>query len=246
MSSTQDLIVALKAELKAAGLGYSDVAAHLGLATSSVKRMMARGEMPLSRIDAILQLLHLDFAELARRVADSVPLRRELSLAQEQAVVADRRLLLVAICCLSQWTAEQMLASYRFSASELFTHLKKLDDLQIIELRERNRYRLLVDKTLRWLPHGPVMAYFRSTVVADYFSGNFHQEGEMLMLVHGEIAASAAGGFNERLARVAQDFARQHRADQKLPDALKQPYTLLLCMRSWLFEAFRDLQRRPG
>jgi transcriptional regulator with XRE-family HTH domain len=243
MASSQALVDALKLELKAAGLSYADVASHLGLALSSVKRMLARGEMPLSRIDAILQLLRLDFAELARRVADSAPLLRELSLEQERAVVADRKLLLVAISCLSQWTAPQMLASYRFSETELLQYLLRLDKLGIIELREHNRYRLRVSKMLRWQAHGPVMRYFRERVMRDYYAGDFHAEGETLLLVHGEVALSAALAFNEKLERLVEDFARQHRADQKLPEDRKLPFTLVLGMRQWWFEAFHDLRR---
>ena len=41
MSSSRDLISALKVELKAAGLTYADAARHLGMAESSVKRMFA-------------------------------------------------------------------------------------------------------------------------------------------------------------------------------------------------------------
>lgn len=63
------------------------------------------------------------------------------------------------------------------------------------------------------------------------------------MLVHGQIGRSLAMQFNERLARVAQDFAQQHLADQKLPPEQRRPYTLVLGMRSWLFAAFRDLKR---
>jgi AraC-like DNA-binding protein len=245
MSSTRDLIDALKAELKTAGVTYADLAAHLGMAESSVKRMFSQADMPLSRVDEVLRVLRMDFAELARRVADAAPQRRELTEAQEQAVVADRRLLLVAICCLSQWTAEQILATYTFPEAELVRHLVALDKLGVIELKPLNRYRLLLDKTFRWRPEGPLMHYFRQHVVADYFSGGFDDDGEMLMLVHGQVGLSLATAFNERLARVAQDFARQHLADQKLPPAQKRPYTLVLGMRSWLFAAFRDLRREP-
>lgn len=104
MSTSQDLVKALKAELKSAGVTYAQLATRLGMAESSVKRIFAKADMPLSRVDDICRALKLDFAELARRVADAQPMRRELSLAQERAVVADRKLLLLAICCLSQWT----------------------------------------------------------------------------------------------------------------------------------------------
>jgi transcriptional regulator with XRE-family HTH domain len=243
MSTTADLVDALKAELKRAGLTYADVAAGLGLAESSVKRIFAKRDMPLSRIDEVLRLLKMDFAELARQVADAQPLRQELTVAQEQAVVADRKLLLMAICCLSQWTLEQVLASYRITEAEGVKALAKLDRLGIIELKPGNRYRLQVSKTFRWRPRGPVMQYFREHVVADYYDGAFDAEGELLMLVHGQIGRSMAPAFNERLARIAQDFAQQHLHDQKLPQDQRRPYTLVLGMRSWLFAAFRDMKR---
>jgi transcriptional regulator with XRE-family HTH domain len=243
MSTTHDLITALKAELKAAGLTYADLARELGMAESSIKRIFAKADMPLSRIDEVLRVLKMDFADLARKVADAQPLRRELTHEQESAVIADRKLLLVAICAFSQWTFEQMVATYSFTDAECVKYLVQLDRLGIIELRPLNRYRLKVAKGFRWRPHGPVMAYFREHVADDYFSGGFDGEGEMLMLVHGQIGRSLAASFVERLQRVGQDFAQQHLADQKLAPEQKRPYTLVVGMRSWLFAAFRDLKR---
>lgn len=243
MSTTHDLITALKAELKAAGLTYADLARELGMAESSIKRIFAKADMPLSRIDEVLRVLKMDFADLARKVADAQPLRRELTHEQESAVIADRKLLLVAICAFSQWTFEQMVATYTFTEAECVKYLVQLDRLGIIELRPLNRYRLKVAKGFRWRPHGPVMAYFREHVADDYFSGGFDGEGEMLMLVHGQIGKSLAASFVERLQRVGQDFAQQHLADQKLAPEQKRPYTLVVGMRSWLFAAFRDLKR---
>lgn len=246
MSTTHDLITALKAELKAAGLTYADLARELGMAESSIKRIFAKADMPLSRIDEVLRVLKMDFADLARKVADAQPLRRELTHEQESAVIADRKLLLVAICAFSQWTFEQMVATYTFTEAECVKYLVQLDKLGIIELRPLNRYRLKVAKGFRWRPHGPVMAYFREHVADDYFSGGFDGEGEMLMLVHGQVGRSLAATFVERLQRVGQDFAQQHLADQKLAPEQKRPYTLVVGMRSWLFAAFRDLKREGG
>jgi hypothetical protein len=245
MSTTQALIDRMKAELKTAGLTYAALARELGMAESSIKRMFARGEMPLSRVDEICRVMKTDFAELARQVADNTPMRTELTLDQEKAVVADRKLLLMAICCMSQWTYEQIVASYTLSDAECVKYLVQLDRLGVIELRPLNRYRLNVAKTFRWRSDGPVMQYFRKQVVGDYFSGGFDGEGEMLMLVHGQIGRSLATLFNERLQRLAQDFAQQHLADQKLPQDQRHAYTLLIGMRSWLFAAFRDLKRDP-
>lgn len=243
MSTTADLVTVLKKELKAARMTYADLAAKLGMAESSVKRMLAKGDMPLSRIDAICRALKLDFADLARRIADTQPLLAELAEAQEKAVVADKKLLLTAICVLSQWTLEQITSSYRLSEAECIKYLAQLDRIGIIELKPLNRYRLKLAKTFRWRPHGPVMDYFRENALLDYFSGGFDGNGEGLLLVHGSISRGLAPSFLERMQRVAQDFAQQHQSDQKLGDKDREGFTLLLAMRSWEFGAFAALRR---
>ena len=243
MSTTADLVTAVKKELKSAQMTYADLAQELGMAESSVKRMLAKGDMPLSRVDAICRALKLDFADLARRVADAQPQLQELTAEQERAVVADEKLLLVAINVLSSWTLEQMTSAYRLSAAEVIKYLAQLDRIGIIELRALTRYRLKVAKTFRWRPHGPVMQYFREHAVLDYFGGAFDGNGEHLQLVHGTISRALAPAFVERLQRVAQDFAQQHQTDQKLKDSEREGFTLVLAMRSWEFAAFERLRR---
>jgi len=243
VSTTHDLVTALKSELKAAGITYAELAAQLGMAESSIKRVFAKADMPLSRIDEVLRVLKMDFAELARKIADAQPLRRELTLEQETAVVADPKLMLLAICCVSQWTFEQMVATYAITDAECVRYLLQLDKLGFIELRPLNRYRLKVGKGFRWRPNGPAMAYFRAHVADDYYSGGFDGEGETLMLVHGHISTAQAANFVERLQRVGQDFAQQHLADQKLGPDHKGHYTLVVGMRQWLFAPFRNLKR---
>jgi hypothetical protein len=246
MSSTRDLVTALKAELRRAGITYADLARALGLAHSSVKRIFARGDMPLSRVDEVLAVLKMDFAELARQVAQASPQRHELTPAQERALVADPKLLLTAISTLSQWSAEQIVHTYDISLPQVVASLLRLDKLGLLELRANNRYRLKIGKTFRWRPDGPVMRFFREHAVGDYFAGGFDAPGELLMLVHGQIAPAHAVLFNERLQRLAHDFAQQQLADQRLPESERQAYTLVIGMRSWLFARFRALLRDSG
>ena len=153
MSTTADLVLALKKELKAGQMTYADLAAALGMAESSVKRMLSVGDMPLSRVDAICRILKLDFADLARRVADAQLLVAEMTQEQERAVVVDKKLLLVAICVLSQWTTEQITSNYRLSDAQVIQCLAQLDRIGIIELRPLNRYRLKLVGADRKLTH---------------------------------------------------------------------------------------------
>ena len=243
VSTTANLVEALKEELKSAGWTYAKLAKKLGMAESSVKRMFSKADMQLSRVDEICAALKIDFADIAQRVADSRPWLAELSLDQEKAVVKDKKLLLVAICVLSQWTLEQIVSTYRLTEADGIKYLLQLDRLGIIELRPLNRYRLKIAKTFRWRPHGPVMQFFREEALQDYYSGGFEREDEALVMVHGSISQSLAPAFVERLKKVAQDFAQQHLADQKLTPQHREGYTLLLSMRSWEFAPFVQLRR---
>lgn len=243
MTTTADLVAVLKKELKAAQITYAELARALGMAESSVKRMLSKSEMSLSRIDAICRVLKLDFGEVARLVADARPMLSELTETQERAVVADKKLMLMAICVLSQWTFEQILDTYQLKETEGIKCLVQLDRIGIIELRPLNRYRLKLAKTFRWRPHGPVMHFFREHALKDYFSGGFNGPDEVLMLVHGAVSHAMAPMFMERLQRLAQDFSQQHMADQKLPEKSREGYTLLLAMRRWEFQAFTELRR---
>jgi hypothetical protein len=243
MSTTADLVRALKGELRQAGLTYADVARELGIAESTVKRNFAEGEMPLSRIDAVLGVLRMDFAELARSVVEAQPAQRELTLDQERALVADEKLLLVGMCCISQWSLEQIVATYRLRDTEVVAQLVALDRLGVIDLRPHNRYRLRIAKALRFRPLGPLMTYFRTRVMGEYFDGGFEGPGELFLVLHGSLPVAAAEALNERLRRLADDFATQHALATRLPASEKRPVTLLTGMRQWVSAGVRQWMR---
>jgi DNA-binding Xre family transcriptional regulator len=244
MAGTSDLIDALKRELKAHNITYAELAKKIDMSESSVKRMFSHREMTLSRIDEICRALKVDFADLAREVVDAQVAVQELAHEQEKALVANKTTLLVGICCLSQWTFEQIVTSYQIGEPECIEALTQLDRFGVIELKPLNRYRVKLAKTFRWRPEGPIMRYFREHVLPDYYAGSFAASDETLMLVHGSIGKDAAIGIQEKIQRVAQEFAQQHLADQKLPTHQREGYTLVLAMREWEFSAFKDLRRK--
>ena len=63
MPQVHSLFANLKSELKAKGLTYKDVAEHLELTETSVKRLFSAEDMTLKRLDSICDLLGVDLAE---------------------------------------------------------------------------------------------------------------------------------------------------------------------------------------
>jgi hypothetical protein len=206
--------------------------------------MFSKKEMPLSRIDDVCRFLGTDFADLARKVANALPLMTELTYEQEAAVVKDPLLLLVAICVLSYWEYEQIVQIYQLTEAQCTAKLLALDKLGVIELKPMNRYRLKVAKTFRWRGDGPIRSYFTQHVVGEYFSGRFDREGETLLMVHGNINRAVAPNFVERINRIGQDFAAQHLADKKMDEKHRDGFTMIVGFRRWEFSAFTGMRRK--
>src|SRR5476649_855563 len=105
MSQTQNLIAALKRLLKAEGVTYARVAAHLQLSEASVKRQFSLQSFSLQTLESICDLLQIELVELAQAAAREQHELHRLSAAQEAELVADPGRLLTAVCLLNHWSA---------------------------------------------------------------------------------------------------------------------------------------------
>ena len=246
MAQSALLIERLKQELKARGITYRDVAAAIDMSEASVKRLFSRHDLTLSRLDAICALADLELTDLTRGIDPDDRLLGELTEAQEAALVADPLIFVTATATLNLTTFDQILASYALSAAQLVKALARLDRLGFLRLLPNNRYRLLVSRTFRWLPNGPIQRYFKANA-AEYFDSAFDGPHEFMVLLNARLSRAHAAALVDRLERVAKDFSEQHVDDARLPPAQRHPVSLLLAVRPWQLGYMRDLQQgAPG
>lgn len=243
MSSPELLLQVLRTELRAAGVTYKILAERIGMSESSVKRMFGQKDMTLSRLEQICKAAGVAMEDILRQAADVTPHSDNLTLAQEKSLVADPKLLLVAICCLGHWTMEQIIETYELTEAECILHLVGLDRLELIELRPMNKYRLNVSPAFHWRPDGPVQQFFRDHVVADYFAGAFDQKGETLMCVPARVSDRSALEMVQKIQHLAAELGRLHQEDRRLKPEERDGFTLLVGFRSWEFSAFTALRR---
>lgn len=243
MSSPELVLQVLRAELRAAAITYKALAERIGMSESSVKRMFGQKDMTLSRLAQICSASGIALEDVLRRAADVQPEADTLTAAQEKALIAKPKLLLVAICCLGHWTMEQILETYEISEPECIGFLAELDRLGVIELKPMNRYSLRVSNAFHWLADGPVQQYVREHVVADYFSGHFDGPGETLMCLPARLSLPSARELVQKIQQLAAELARLHQSDRRLPASERDGFTLLLGFRSWEFAAFTEMRR---
>jgi len=237
------LVDALKRILKAKGLTYADIARGLALSEASVKRIFSRREFTLERLDEVCRIAGVDFGELARAASEQSASAQQLSDAQEQAIVSDPKLLLVALCAVSNWTFDEIAATYDLPATEVTRCLARLDRERIVELGPGNRIRPLISRAFAWRPGGPIQRFFQSRIQDEYLASAFDGPGEVFLFVSGMLSHASRAELIARLKRVARDFNAQHADDLALPLSRRFGTSLLVAMRPWEPRAFRTLRR---
>jgi len=244
VSASAALIDTLKQELRALGVTYAAVARTLDMSEASVKRMFSRKDFSLKRLDRVLELAGLELAELARSIERRERLVSRLSPEAEKAIVADKKLMLVALRTLSQWPLQRIIRTYTLSEPECIRLFARLDRLGVIRLLPGNRYRLLLSRTFSWLPDGPIQQFFKGQAQSEYFRTRFDGPDELMLFVTGRLSKSSREAMLVRLRRVANEFADSHNDDMRRPFEECTGMNMLLAIRPWELSAFSELRRK--
>ncbi|MEO8937743.1 MAG: helix-turn-helix domain-containing protein [Burkholderiaceae bacterium] len=245
MGQSTLLIDRLKHELKGRGITYAQVGIGIGLSEASVKRMFSKRDLMLGRLDAICAVAQIELVDLTRGLDLEERLLNELTDKQEATLVADQMLFLTATCVLNLSTFENILETYEIDAARLVRAFVKLDRLGFLRLLPNNRYRLLVARTFRWLPDGPIQRYFKQNANA-YFDSAFDGPDEFMGLLNARLSKTHAAALIDRLRRLARDISEQHADDARLPPAQRHAMSLLLAVRPWQLDFMRRLERKPA
>lgn len=244
MKQTEAVLEALKRALKSRGVTYAHVAKALGLSQASVKRLFSTGHFTLERFEQVCELAQTSITQLARELEGGKDEVEQLTPEQERAIMADRKLLLAALCALNHLSLEQITQTYAISKAECIQLLVQLDRIGLLELLPNNRIKLRVTRAFTWLPDGPIQQYFKSRAQQEYFGSSFARPGELMLVVNGMLSRPSSETIIGRLRRLANEFTDLHHADAQLEPGVRRPATLVLAMRPWELQAFADLKRK--
>lgn len=243
MSQSSLMIDALKRQLKVKAVTYAELARRIGLSEASVKRMFAQRSFTLGRLEQILEAVGMDFAELVQAATDTPQLIAQLTYAQEQEIIGDTKLLVVAVAALNLIPLEEIVAVYKISEAEAVKYLLRLDKIGFLTLLPNNRVKLLVARTFSWIPNGPIQTYFRGEAYGDFLDARFAGDQELMKLVSVMLSPRSTKALLERLKQVADEFSRQHQDDARLPYDQRHSLTFMLAARPWMPKAFKALLR---
>jgi DNA-binding Xre family transcriptional regulator len=246
MAQTDRLVAALKEVLKARGITYAKLAKKLALSEASVKRIFASGTFTLRRLDQVCETLGMEVSDLAKMVVPDSDSAVRLTREQEQELVSNEALLLVAVHALNHWTLQELVEVYSLSAPQCIKLLARLDRMGLIDLLPNNKIRVRVARDFAWLPGGPIHRYFMACAKEDFFRSRFESDGEMLVFASGMLSDSSNAAIRSRLRRVRAEFAELHHNDIGLPLSQRFGTSLLLAVRQWAPDSFVRMRRKEA
>ncbi len=241
MSQSTELIHTLKRSLRRARITYVDIARHLDMSEANVKRLFATGSFTLQRLEAVCALLQMELSELFAEHEKSRQRLSHLTLEQEQELVSDIQLLLVAVSVRNHLGFNDIIGRYKISEPECIRCLARLDRLKVIDLLPGNRVRLLIDDNFSWLPNGPIEHFYQQKIQQPFLRARFDQDLECRLFKFALLGENSAHLMAKKLQALAREFSELHHADAGLPIDRRYNLGLLVAMRPWEFEPFKPL-----
>jgi hypothetical protein len=164
-------------------------------------------------------------------------------MAQEKELIADPRLLVVAVAAMNHIPYDAIVEEYAMDGAEVTKYLLRLDKIGFLELLPNNRVKLLISRTFSWIADGPIQNYFRSEAAADFLNSRFDGELETMRLVNVMLSKKSSMELMERLAQVANEFSQLHQHEMRLPLERRHAVSLMLAARPWIPKSFQNLRR---
>ncbi len=243
MAQTEALIDTLKQALKTHHLTYAEVARRLEMSEANVKRMFAAKRFTLERLEEVCQLMQMELCDLFQIYEESRTRITQLTLEQEQELVSDEKLLLVAVSVRNRLSFDDIINNFQISQTECIRHLAKLDKLKIIDLLPNNRIKLRIDENFRWLANGPIETYYEKQIQAQFLKSRFKGELEQRLFLFGLLGDASVQILMNKMKILAREFTEMHRQDINLPFNKRHNIGFMLALRPWELEAFRPLLR---
>lgn len=241
MTQTTALIHTLKKALRKARVTYAEIARHLDMSEANVKRLFATQSFTLHRLEAICELMQMELGDLFELHDQSRQRITHLTHEQEQEMVSDAKLLLVAVSVRNHLGFDDIIKRYNISEIECIQCLARLDRLKVIDLLPGNRIRLLVDENFSWLPDGPIERFYQQQIQQPFLKSRFSKDLECRLFKFGLLGENSSQVMIKKLQGLAQEFTELHRHDLDLPIDRRYNMGLLIAMRPWEFEMFKPL-----
>jgi len=245
MSQIKQISNTLKQLLKQHKITYRIIAQELEMSEANIKRVFATNSFSLERLEQICNIIHLTLSDLFALSEKQQQQLTELTLEQEQELIENPKLLLVAVCVRDYWSFEEIIEHYEIDVHECIRLMAKLDKIKLIQLLPNNNYKLLIAQDFRWIKNGPLERFMEKEVLNRFMASSFDGDDCFRFYLRGRYSQASIKMIQRKLNQITKEAAELNIEDSDLPLEKRQHMGMLFAMRPWepsLFEQFRKQQ----
>lgn len=235
------LVATIKQELKVRSLTYLDVAKALGTTEASIKQRFSRLQLSFEHIGAIAELLGFSLSELFEKMEQSMTW--QLSNSFEMALLADPKLFLVHIHIMDDWTVEDIVATYEITQTECLRHLRKLQELRVIDLLPDNHIRKLKPRIPKVIRGGPLYNNLKA-VTPGFFDNYFDEETANIDICRGMFSPAAIKQLMGEMENFKKRLDDLHEESLLTSFENRRQIVLIMGVREWLPQDFANMRRK--
>ncbi|NMP33147.1 helix-turn-helix transcriptional regulator [Thalassotalea sp. M1531] len=242
MSQIKQITETLKQLLKQHKVTYRQIAESLELSEANIKRVFATNSFSLERLEQICSIINLSLSDLFAISEKQQQQLTELTLEQEQELIENPKLLLVAVLVRDYWNFEEITEHYEIDQHEGIRLMAKLDKIKLIQLLPNNDYKLLIAQDFRWIKNGPLEKFMEKEVLNRFMASKFDDEDSFRFYLRGRYSQASIDIIKRKLNQITKDAAELNIEDSSLPLEKRKHMGMLFAMRPWepsLFEQFR-------
>ena len=241
MSISSLLLDRIKQSLQTKRVTYREVAAQLSVAESTVKRWFSTGQLSLSQLDQLCDLLGLSIDELIK-TADENRMREVFDRKHEEFFAANEKALVIFYLLSAGLKPRKILDSYGFEEAELNRVLLQLDKNGLIELGIGDRIRLLKKIDTLWNPLGPLSQKYYPLIKSDFISSDFSKEHEAHWFFSGALTAATQKIIVKKINALAIEIKNYYRLDEGEKEA--KNITMFFGLRPWTLPLISKYRRK--
>lgn len=245
MSQISQVSNTLKQLLRQHQITYKHIAQELEMSEANIKRIFSTQSFTLERLEQICEILQMTLSDLFALTQNQVQQISQLTVEQEQEILGDPKLLLVAVCVRDAWKFDEIIDYYAIDKHQCIQLLARLDKLKIIELLPNNLFRSLIAQDFRWIPGGPLEKFMEQEVMVKFMAPKQNEQWLFRFYLRGRYSDSSIEIIQRKLNQLTKEAAVMNQEDAELPLNKRQHVGLLMAMRPWEPSLFEKMRRKP-
>jgi DNA-binding Xre family transcriptional regulator len=243
LSQLDNVFHVLKKVLKQHQVTYKQLAVHLEMSEANVKRMFSSQQCNLSRLEDICAFIQLRLTDLFLLIENEQEKISQLSIEQEQELIGNTKLFLVAVCVRDGWKFQEIIDHYQIDQYECIQLMVKLDRLKMIQLLPNNQYKMLITQDFKWINNGPLDRFIKKEVIDKFLASSFTQVNSHQLYFRGSYSQPSINHLLQKIDELTKDAAELNRKDAALPLSTRSHIGLFTAIRPWELGLFETLKR---